>query len=83
MKRNLVIHFTIFDKIGVAISIIMIVMLFAMSLKVSGFILEDFEFMGFFQIWLLFGFYYLVNMFIRLAYLSYKKDKKETEELDA
>jgi hypothetical protein len=75
-----VIHFTIFDKIAVGISIIMILMLFAISMKASGLVLENFEFMEFFQIWLLFGFYYLVNMFIRLAYLSYKK---ETEELDA
>jgi hypothetical protein len=72
-----VIHFTIFDKIGVAISIIMIIMLFAMSLKVSGLMLEDFEFMGFFQIWLLFGFYYLVNMFIRAAYIIYKEERKK------
>jgi hypothetical protein len=66
-----------FDKIAVLISIIMIIMLFAMSLKVSGLILENFEFTGFFQIWLLFGFYYLVNIFIRAAYLRYKKDTEK------
>lgn len=71
------IHFTVFDKIAVAISIIMIVMLFAISLKASGLILKDFEFMGFFQIWLLFGFYYLVNMFIRAVYLTNKEGNKK------
>lgn len=76
-KRYLVINFTIFDKIAVLISIIMIVMMFVMSLKVSGLMLDDFEFLGFFQIWLLFGFYYLVNMFIRAAYLVHKKGTKE------
>lgn len=75
------INFTIFDKIAVAISVIMIIMLFIISLKATGLILKDFEYMGFFQVWLLFGFYYLVNMFIRIAYLTYKKEN-ENEKLD-
>jgi len=72
-----VINFTLFDEIAVVISAIMIIMLFTMALKVSGLILQDFEFFGFFQVWLLFGFYYLVNMFIRAAYLVHKKDSKK------
>jgi hypothetical protein len=60
----------------------MIVMLFAISLKASGLILKDFEFKGFFQIWLFFGFYYLVNMFVRAAYILHKENKKkEIEEV--
>lgn len=74
------INFTVFDKIGVFISIIMIIMLFAIALKASGLILQDFEYLGFFQVWLLFGFYYLVNMFVRAAYLVYKKDKEDKKE---
>jgi len=71
------INFTIFDKIAVAISILMIIMLFAMSLKLSGLILKDFEFSGFFQIWLFFGWYYLVNMLIRVGYIMNKRDIKK------
>ena|GEM_PF-2636558 len=77
------INFTIFDKIAVAISVIMVIMLFAMALKVSGLILQDFEFMGFFQVWLFFGFYYLVNMFFRAVYIVYKRDGKEIEKDDS
>jgi len=63
------INFTIYDKIGVTISILMVVILFTMSFKVSGLILQNFEWMGFFQIWLFFSWYYIVNMTIRGAVL--------------
>lgn len=73
------INFTIFDKIAVAISIFMIAMLFTMSFKLSGLILKDFEFANFFQIWLFFSWYYLVNMLIRVGYIMKKREaRKET-----